>query len=764
MEYSFFKKKKVVCTVTIFTLLLTLLFVNLKDGFVVRAESNNDTITVSDDLPEHIKDGAILHAWCWSFKTIKENIKDIADAGYVAVQTSPINQCRVGNNGDLKFTDQWWYQYQPINYKIGNYQLGTRDEFIEMCNEAHKYGVKVIVDVVINHMTSKWDEIDTAWQDESLFHGNTEISDWNNRYDVTQNALLSLWDLNTQSKEVQNKLKDYLSDCINCGADGFRYDAAKHIELPDDDGYSSDFWPTILNNETEFQYGEILQDKISRDSAYGALMSVTASNYGYKIRDAIANNNFNAENIQNYNINVASNSLVTWVESHDNFTSDTSTSGYSSWMNDWQLKMCWAVIAARSNETPLFFSRPVGGGNGIMFTEETQIGDKGSDLFKDKEVVAVNKFRNAMVGESEYLKNYQGNNCLIIERGNKGVVIINLGQEKNIDTDTNLAEGVYTDQVSGSIFTSSNGKLSGNVKSGNIAVLYKNKLKDTAKVYFKKPRDWNNPKIYVYDNSSEGLKELAAWPGIQMTYEGDAIYSYTLPENYDKAKVIFNDDNSQIPEANKEGLEVIKGEKMIYDNGTFGEYKGSKLEVKDFSSNVESPQSLGKEIILSAKATGGEGQLEYKFSISNGISNIKVLNDYSTVSQINWIAESPGRYMLLVSVKDEEGNEISKQMEFEITEKPENTSIIYFKKPSNWNKARIYIYDDSGNELKVKSQWPGEEMKYVSEDLYMYVLPNEFENAKVLFNDGDKQIPAENEEGFTIKYGEIRIYDNGNWS
>ena len=32
---------------------------------------------------------------------------------------------------------------------------------------------------------------------------------------------------------------------------------------------------------------EILQDSISRDSAYGALMPVTASNYGYKIRDAV---------------------------------------------------------------------------------------------------------------------------------------------------------------------------------------------------------------------------------------------------------------------------------------------------------------------------------------------------------------------------------------------------------------------------------------------------------------------------------------------
>lgn len=763
MEYSFFKKRKVICIVTSFTLFLTLLFVNLKDEFVVRADSNN-TITVAEDLPENIKDGAILHAWCWSFNTIKENMKDIASAGYVAVQTSPINECRVGNNGDLKFTDQWWYQYQPTNYQIGNYQLGTREQFIEMCNEAHKYGVKVIVDVVINHMTVKWDEIDPAWQDESLFHGNTEISDWNNRYDVTQNALLSLWDLNTQSKEVQNKLKAYLDDCISCGADGFRYDAAKHVELPDDYGYSSDFWPTILNNEAEFQYGEILQDSISRDSAYGALMPVTASSYGYKIREAIANSNFNANNIQNYNIDVASNSLVTWVESHDNFTSDTSTGGYSSWMNDWQLKMCWAVIAARSNETPLFFSRPVGGGNGTMFTEETQIGDKGSDLFKDPEVVAVNKFRNAMVGESEYLKNYQGNDCLIIERGNKGVVIINLGKEKKIDTDTNLAEGIYTDQVSGSIFTSTNGKLSGNIKGGDIAVLYKVKLKDTAKVYFKKPEGWNSPRIYVYNDSSEDVKELSAWPGIQMTYEGDEIYSYTLPESYDEAKVIFNDDKSQIPEANEEGLEVLKGEKMLYDNGTFGEYRGNELVLKDFSPNLESPQSLGKEIILSATATGGEGQLEYRFSISDGISNINVLNDYSIDSQISWSAGRLGKYMLLVSVKDEEGTEVSKQIEFEITEKSEDTSIIYFRKPSNWQKARIYIYDDSGDEFKVKSQWPGEEMKYVSEDLYMYVLPEGFENAKVLFNADNKQIPAENEDGFSIKRGEIRTYDNGNWS
>ena len=38
-------------------------------------------------------DDVILHAWCWSFNTIKENMKQIADAGYRYVQTSPAQHC-----------------------------------------------------------------------------------------------------------------------------------------------------------------------------------------------------------------------------------------------------------------------------------------------------------------------------------------------------------------------------------------------------------------------------------------------------------------------------------------------------------------------------------------------------------------------------------------------------------------------------------------------------------------------------------------------
>ena len=85
-------------------------------------------------------DDVILHAWSWSFNTIAENMKDIAQAGYTYVQTSPANTCYVGDNGGMALFSQegdsvmgkWYYYYQPTDWKIGNYMLGTRDQFIAM--------------------------------------------------------------------------------------------------------------------------------------------------------------------------------------------------------------------------------------------------------------------------------------------------------------------------------------------------------------------------------------------------------------------------------------------------------------------------------------------------------------------------------------------------------------------------------------------------------------------------------------------------------
>ncbi|MBQ2348146.1 MAG: alpha-amylase, partial [Clostridia bacterium] len=64
-------------------------------------------------LAEKTSEGVILHAFNWSYNTIKENLPAIAEAGYTTVQTSPVQQPK--NRSDSKDTaGQWWKLYQPL--------------------------------------------------------------------------------------------------------------------------------------------------------------------------------------------------------------------------------------------------------------------------------------------------------------------------------------------------------------------------------------------------------------------------------------------------------------------------------------------------------------------------------------------------------------------------------------------------------------------------------------------------------------------------
>ena len=459
-------------------------------------------------LADNVKQGAILHAWCWSFNTIKENLKDIAEAGFTTVQTSPANTCIVGDGGgrDLMGNGKWYYHYQPVDWKIGNYQLGSRDEFKAMCDEADKYGVKIIVDVLPNHTTSdrgsvSQNLINAAGGMDKLYHKNWDVgcTNWTDRNQITNYKYSTdgCPDVCTENPGFQKYYVEYLNDLIACGVDGFRYDTAKHIGLPDDpidevtrnNGWTNNFWPVALgqqevngvrlsgNTDTLFVYGEVLQDAGSRDADYGRLFNLTASNYGGTLRNAIGNKDFNANSLRDWQNAAGGDRLVTWVESHDTYCNDHK----SGWMSDWDIRMCWAVIAAREKGTPLFYSRP-DGSNGSQgnYWGRNKIGEKGNDQFKDPEVVAVNQFRNAMIGNGENMTNYGSNKVLAIERGNgknAGVTIINLDGDKNLNgISTNLADGTYYDKVYDQKFVVSGGKFTeGTAKGGKITVLYEGK-------------------------------------------------------------------------------------------------------------------------------------------------------------------------------------------------------------------------------------------------------------------------------------------------
>lgn len=434
------------------------------------------------ELSPEISTGTILHAWCWSFNTIKANLKDIAEAGYTTIQTSPINECKVGENGGMQLQDvedsenngKWYYHYQPTNYTIGNYQLGTEEEFKDLCAEAEKYGIKIIVDAVVNHMSGDINAIseDIFKVTDKPFHGLKDITNYNDRKQVTQGNLLGLQDLNTQDPKIQQLILSYLKKCVEDGADGFRYDATKHIELSDDpQEYASDFWNVILDNGAEFQYGEVLQGGTDRFASYADLLNVTSSTYGEFIRNSITNLDISTSKWSDYGVKgLDPGKLVTWVESHDNYCND------GSWaqLTEDDIKHGWAIIAARSGGTPLFFSRPAGASIDSQWGNN-KIGEAGSDFYKSKEVAEVNKFRNHMIGLDETFSNpMDSEEIAMIERGNSGAVIVSISMKKEElkDVKTVLSDGEYTDKVSGGKFTVKDGALSGTLEPGAIVVLY----------------------------------------------------------------------------------------------------------------------------------------------------------------------------------------------------------------------------------------------------------------------------------------------------
>ena len=233
-------KKKLLAAGLTFTLLAgSLVGCNSEDA-------QKETAIPTDNycgLRDKVEDGAILHCFSWSFATIEESLEDIAMAGYSAIQTSPINACYDGGNAgkDLFGEGKWYYHYQPTDWKIGNYQLGTREEFIRLCDKADALGIKVIVDVAPNHTTTtteaiSQDLLDAVGGIENLYHSNgmESIKDYKDREECTLMAVGGLPDVNTENPAFQDYFIAFLNDCIACGADGFRFDTAKHIGLPDD--------------------------------------------------------------------------------------------------------------------------------------------------------------------------------------------------------------------------------------------------------------------------------------------------------------------------------------------------------------------------------------------------------------------------------------------------------------------------------------------------------------------------------------------------
>ncbi len=419
-----------------------------------------------DALPAHAQDGLTLHAFNWTYAEVQANLENIRNAGFKNVLLMPVQQPKSGGSA-------WWAFYQPLSFSIGDASpLGTKEELEALCDEAERYGICILVDVVVNHMATTDDEgkepdgtpmvcpavldyepriylnrnEDTDGTGLTFHHNRTAKG---SGADTQYYAYGNLPDLDTSNPYVQERVLALLKECIDAGVDGFRFDAAKHIETASDPDYPSDFWENTLELAKEYYrektgeelyvYGEILNSPSGRSlSNYTAYMRITDDGFTAQMKTAFAAKD--PSKILNAALKLDDASqLIAWVESHDEYV--TASTHYS----DVRVAKYWSVIAAKKDLGGLFLARP---------TEELTVGQIGSYAFESEYVAVSNRFHNRFYAADSY-ESVDGT-CYVNEKiapDDQGALILNVGEvdpEQPVPVAVpHLEDGNYYDALTG---------------------------------------------------------------------------------------------------------------------------------------------------------------------------------------------------------------------------------------------------------------------------------------------------------------------------
>lgn len=487
-------------------------------------------------LPEKIQDGNILHCFNWSIKDVKESLPDIAEAGFGSVQLSPLQRRNVATS------HVWSDLYRPYDFAFQeSAALGKADDLRELCAEAGKYGIKVIVDVVANHVDKPAGYHDPWWNTEGYVRswgGNANIN-YNNRYSITHDRLGDYGEVNSENEDVIARAKAYVQWLHDAGVSGIRWDAAKHIGLPSE---GCDFWSEVTSVAGMYHYGEILgvpgptaHEELIKE--YARYMSVTDSRYS----DEAAEVNGGVPSRRNgeWAPVVGLDKLVYWGETHDTYSNTPDYGGWSSAVSQETVDRAYASVACREGATALYLSRPRTSGYGNIKVV------KGTDHYQSAAIREVNKFRNKMTGRSEYFSVSADGSVVSVTRNNGGATVVMRGSGQfTVANGGGLCPaGSYTDRVSGNTITVTESDITGIAGASGIVVIYSDDLDDADPDAPQQGFADNTMTVY-YDNSATSWSRVychywggsasSTWPGKLMTKVEDDrygrdIYSVTIP-------------------------------------------------------------------------------------------------------------------------------------------------------------------------------------------------------------------------------------------
>ena len=145
------------------------------------------------------------------------------------------------------FASPSYHGYDTTDYERVNPDYGTNEDLTRLCSEAHRRGMHVIVDLVLNHTSNKhpwfldsasapssarrdwyvWSPTDLHWAQP----WNAAGSSWHQKNGAWYYGLFwaGMPDLNLRNPAVRAEAKRLAGLWLSRGVDGFRLDAVRHL-------------------------------------------------------------------------------------------------------------------------------------------------------------------------------------------------------------------------------------------------------------------------------------------------------------------------------------------------------------------------------------------------------------------------------------------------------------------------------------------------------------------------------------------------------
>lgn len=216
----------------------------------------------------------VIHMYNWKTEEIEKRIPKIADQGFTAIQIPTVQPFK------NSYMDKWYWQFQPLSFDIGN-EFGSKEELINLCNKAHEYGLKIIVDVILTHMAgddygniSPHPSVDKKLVESDIWKSFDRIYNWNDRYEVITKSH-GMPTIQLAKPKAQEFALDFINRLKQCGADGLRLDSGKSIALPEE---GNDFLTKLPKDM--FIYAEVIFESKELIDKYCQYVNVLTSSYG----------------------------------------------------------------------------------------------------------------------------------------------------------------------------------------------------------------------------------------------------------------------------------------------------------------------------------------------------------------------------------------------------------------------------------------------------------------------------------------------------